>query len=241
MAAAVPAAIGLGGSIFSGISNKNAAKKQQQQAAEQWATIKPLIEAQAAGSKYAIDASKPFLQQGQATLRGATQGVQDLQRFWSPLMGGNRSAIDQFLSPERGQINDARNATLQNIMRAPRGPGRIAAGAMADIAANRQKNDLYFGARREGASQMSNLAQLMGSIGGQQTGAGTGLLGAGLSGGQSAMSLYNSQANRAQDANSTAGASLGKIGTSLGGLISDIFKAKGIGQGMKAGDKGDLT
>ncbi len=98
MPSIVPAAIGLGGSIFSGISGKRAAKKQAQQAAEQYAMLKPLLEAQVKGGQQAIQTGNQQIGQGAGYLSGAQTGLQDLKKVWQPLVSGDRSALDAFLA-----------------------------------------------------------------------------------------------------------------------------------------------
>lgn len=54
MAAAIPAAIGVGGSIIGGIQGKGAAKKQEKLAQQQMAMLRPLIDAQLQGLQFAL-------------------------------------------------------------------------------------------------------------------------------------------------------------------------------------------
>lgn len=217
MAAAIPAALGLGGSVVGGISGKKAAKKEEKRYQEQMAMMKPLLEAQMAGSKFALDQSKPYL-------AGAAQGATDLQNFWNPLMKGDRSAIDSFLAPERRAINQGYKATQQNLAQfAPRGGGRVSGLAAADTARQGQLNDLVFGARQKAAGANFDIAQLLGNLG-------TNTLSAGLSGGQQGFNLLNQQGNRAFAAGNQASDALGGIGTSLGGFLAEIFKPKAGGK-----------
>lgn len=213
MAAAIPAALGLGGSVVGGISGKKAAKKEDKRYQEQMAMMKPLLDAQTKGSQFALDQSKPYLQ-------GAAKGAADLQNFWSPLMKGDRSAIDQFLAPERRAINQGYKATQQNLAQmAPRGGGRISSLANADTARQGQMNDLIFGGRQKAAGANFDIAQLLGGLG-------TSTLSAGLSGGQQGFNLLNQQGNRAFAAGNQASEALGGIGTSLGSFLAEIFKPK---------------
>jgi len=218
MAAAVPAALGLGGSIFGGITGKNAAKKQEKLAREQMAMIKPLLDAQISGSKFALDQSRPFLE-------GARQGVTDLQNFWQPLMRGDRAAIDAFLAPERRSINQGYKAVERNLAQfGPRGGGRISSLANADVARQGQLNDLVFGGRQKAAGANFDLSQLLGSLG-------TSTLSSGLAGGSQAYNLLGQQQNRAYDASNRASDALGGIGTSLGGFLADLFRGGSSGGG----------
>lgn len=216
MPSAIPAAVGLGGSIIGGISGKGAAKKQQKLAEQQMAMMKPLLDAQIAGSQYALTQSKPFLE-------GAGQAATDLQNFWKPLVSGNRSAIDQFLAPERRAINQGYKSVSKNLATfGPRGGGRVSSLANADIARQGALSDLVFGARKTGANQLESLAQLLGSLG-------TSTLSAGLSGGQQGFNLLDAQQNRAYDAANRAGRGAALMGQALGSFLGslDRFKPKG--------------
>lgn len=203
-----PAAIGLGSSLLSGIFGKKSANKQQKFAEQQFAALKPLLDAQLAGSKFALDQSKPFL-------AGAGEGIKDLQGFWKPLAMGDRSAIDQILAPERRAINQGHQASLNQLSRSPRGGGRTTALNQANLSRQGQLNDLVFGARKQGAGQLEQLSALLGQLG-------TSTLSAGLGGGQQATSLYNNQANRAYDASGQNANQLGGVGQALGQLLGSL-------------------
>lgn len=224
MASAIPAAIGLGGSIFSGISGKSAARRQERMAREQMQRLQPLLDAQIAGAQFGLREAQPFVSDSRSTLRGAGQALTDLQRFWRPLAMGNRSAIDQFLSPERRSINQGYEATAGQLARfAPRGGGRVTALQGAQRQRQGQLNDLVFGARREGANQLGQLARAFTDLGGQQGGLGVGLLGAGLGGGSQAFNMLGQQQNRAFQASNAASQNWGQIGQQLGGWLTDLF------------------
>lgn len=232
MPSIVPAAIGLGGSIFSGISGKRAAKKQAQQAAEQYAMLKPLLEAQVKGGQQAIQTGNQQIGQGAGYLSGAQTGLHDLKKFWQPLVSGDRSAIDAFLAPERRAINQGYQATAQNLFRmAPRGGGRVSALANADMNRQGALNDLVFGARREGANQMKDLNQSQGQLGLGQMGVGANVLGQGLNAGQTLAGIYGNQTARADRASAGAGQQLGDLGQSLGSFLTDLFQPKRSGGG----------
>lgn len=218
MASAIPGIVGLGSSVVGGISGKRAAKREEKRYQEQLAMIKPLIEAQTKGSQFALEQSKPYL-------AGAAQGAKDVQGFWTPLMKGDRSAIDQFLAPERRAINQGYKATQQTLARsAPRGGGRISALSNADTARQGQMNDLIFGTRQKAAGANLDVAQLLGSLG-------TSTLSAGLSGGQQGLNLLGQLNNRAMNSSSQATNMLGGIGNSLGGFLAEVFKNRGSSGG----------
>lgn len=224
----IPAAIGLGSSVFSGISGKSAAKKQAKKEAE----MMKLVQEQLARGKEAMGLGKEQIGQGAGYLRGAQQGLGDLKNFWQPLVTGDRSAIDAFLAPERRAINQGWQATNQNLFRmAPRGGGRVSALAAADVNRQGALNDLVFGARREGANQLANLNQNQGQLGLGQMGVGASVLGQGLNAGNSVYGLYGNQTQRTDAANQNAQGLLGGVGNSLGGFLADIFKGKGSSSG----------
>ena len=224
MAAAIPAAVSLGGSIFSGISGKKAAKAQQRQAEEYMKLLRPLMEMQIQGGKYALEAARPIIGQSAESLLGAGQATRDLQNFWRPLAFGNRSAIDQFLAPERRAINEGYRSQVQDLAQfAPRGGGRLSAIASANRQRQGQLNDLVFGARKEGAGQLGNLARLLSEIGGQQGGIGSSLLASGQGAGQQAFNLLQGQQARAYQAGQAASQNWGSLGEQIGGFLTDIF------------------
>lgn len=216
MAAAIPAAIGLGSSALGGIFGKGAAKKQEKLQREQYEMLKPLLAAQAEGGKYALSTSKPFIE-------GAGKGIMDLQNFWKPLLSGDRSAIDAFLAPERRALNQGYNAASKNLATfAPRGGGRVSAMAGLDNARQGQLTDLVFGARREAANQSGNLAQMLGGLG-------TNTLQVGMGAGNNLASLLNSQSNRAMAARESAGQNMAELGEGLGKFLGGLklFGGKG--------------
>lgn len=229
-------AIGLASSAIGGIKGKGAAKKQEQtnqanlaeqkrQYEQMWGKLSPIVDQQAtAGANFT---------------KGAQQGIGDLQKFWTPLVKGDRSAIDQFLAPERGAINEGWQATNQTLSRmAPRGGGRVSALAGAQVKRQGALNDLVFGARREGANKLQGLAELMGGLGAQNSGQASGAL-SGMAGGaanrqsNASMNLAGMYGERTQG--------MGQLGSSLGGFLTDLFKGgsgKSSGGGFNFGIKG---
>lgn len=225
MAAAAPfigPAIGAAGSIIGGIQGKGAAKRQERLAREQMDLIRPLLQAQSAGAQYALGQSKPFV-------AGAGQAMMDLQnKFYKPLAFGSRSAINAFLAPERRAINQGYESGLTSLAMAPRGGGRVSAGGRMEMERQGRLSDLVFGARRAGAEGLQGSAQQLGALG-------TGLLGAGLAGGQQGVSLLQNQQGLAQRASERSDAQLGGIGQQLGGFLGQIFG--GLKGGTAAGNK----
>lgn len=92
MAAAIPAAIGVGGSIIGGIQGKGAAKRQEKLAQQQLAQLQPLINAQVAGTQFSLDQARQLYPEAAETLRtifGKSLGTFD------PLVGDYRSLLDE--------------------------------------------------------------------------------------------------------------------------------------------------
>jgi hypothetical protein len=219
----IPAAIGAGSSLIGGISGKGAAKRQEKLAREQFALLKPLLEAQGQAAQFSLQQSKPFI-------RGAGQAMMDLQeRFYKPLALGNTSSINAFLSKDIGAINRGYRSGVKNTAQfAPRGGGRVSALVQGDMDRQSQISDLIFGARRQGAEGLQNSSQQLGALG-------TGLLGAGLSGGNQATALLQNQQGLAQRASERSDDQLGALGESLGGFLGSIFEKDGRAKQAPAG------
>lgn len=220
MPQAIPAAIGLGGSVIGGIQGKGAAKRQERLAREQLELIKPLLQNQVESGRFALDESRP-------AIRGARKGIEDLRdKFYKPLAFGDRSAINAFLSPERRAINQGYRSSLDTVARfAPRGGGRVSSMIRADQDRQGRLSDLVFNARRAGAEGFGAQNAQLGSLG-------TTTLGAGLSSGSTLNSLLQNQQGLAQRASENSGEQLAGIGNALGGFLGQIFKPS---SGMKSG------
>lgn len=230
MSAAIPAAVGLGGSLIGGIQGKGAAKRQERISREYLDILRPLLQTQTQAGKFALDQSKPFI-------RGAGQALIDLQdKFYKPLAFGGGSAINAFLSPERRAINQGYQNAVGNVARfAPRGGGRVSALVQGDLQRQGQLSDLVFGARRAGAQGLQDVSQGLGGLG-------TNLLGAGFGAGTQATNLLGGQMGIAQRARESSGAQLQGLGESLGGFLGQIFKpgakktrGPGVGGMIKGG------
>ena len=248
MPQAIPAAIGLGGSIAGGFSGKGAAKRQETIAREQMRQLQPLIEAIIQGTQASIGEGRTQIGRGEKLagqslpfflkgLQGQEGAIMDLQNFFRPLTTGNRAAIDAFLSPERRAINQGYQAVQNNIARfAPRGGGRVAAGIQADVERQGKLSDLVFNARRAGAEGTGQVASQFGQLGGlglQGVGQGFGGIGQGLQalGSQNTgalFSLLQNQQGLAAGAGQNAAANFAGLGKSLGDFLSsfDFFKGK---------------
>lgn len=136
MAAALPAAIGLGSSVIGGIQGKGAAKRQQRLAEQQWAMQQPLLQAQIAASQFGLGQAQQLypqaaqqlgnvfnqsmgqfqnlMPQSSNYLRGAQGALTDLKNFYQPFMQGGQSAIDRFL-PSAQRVQQAFAPEFGNI------------------------------------------------------------------------------------------------------------------------------
>lgn len=95
MASAIPAAIGVGGSIISGIQGKGAAKKQEAFQREQLNMLRPLLQSQIAGTQFGLDQARGLFPQ--ATNAINTVFNQATGTF-EPLMQDYRSMLNQATS-----------------------------------------------------------------------------------------------------------------------------------------------
>lgn len=229
-AIAVPAAVSIGSAALGKSAAKKQQKKQEQLAREQMAMQRPLIEAQTAATQFGLD-------QGRQFAGGAQQAISDVKNWWSPIMGGDRKAIDMFLAPERGAINQGYQSAAQNVaMFGPRGGGRVSAMMNADLARQGQLSNLIYGARRQGVDAMTGLGQLQGQLGANFMGLGTQAAGAGSGAIGRSYGTMLDVMGRDQTLGILQGA-----GQQLGGLMNDFFKQNpnmGWGDFFKGGGDG---
>lgn len=216
---------GLGSSLVGGISGKKAQKKQQELARQQMQFQQNLAQQQMAQQQQLIGQASPFM-------TGASQAMQDVQGWWTPLLKGNTSAINQFLSPERSAINQGYQSAVGNVARfGPRGGGQVSSLAAGDLARQQQLSNLVFGARQQAAGALGQLGQAQGALG-------QGILGMGGQFGQMASGMSNRGFEAMMDSmRNPAGAqnilTAGQqIGTILGGFSG---KKKNTASGSGSG------
>ena len=158
-AIAVPAIASIGSSVIGGMFGKSAQKKQAKLAQQQQAFQNQIAQQQLAQQQQIIGMAQPFMQGSQKALTDATN-------WWAPLMQGNNSAINQFLSPERRAINQGYQSAMTNVARfGPRGGGQVSSLLMGDLARQGQLSDLIFGARRQAVDATTQLGQMQGALG----------------------------------------------------------------------------
>lgn len=112
MAAAIPAAIGVGSSIVGGIKQKGQAKKQDQLAQQQMAQLQPLINQQLQSLQMAQLFGQEFLPQAQSQLN--TVYNQATGQF-QPLMQDYKSMLSDALTTQ-GKIGSVSNANLMGVL-----------------------------------------------------------------------------------------------------------------------------
>lgn len=226
-AIAVPAAVNIGTAALGKSAAKKQQKKQEAMAREQMAMQRPLIEAQTAATQFGLDKARQFT-------GGAEQAFGDVKNWWAPIMSGDRRAIDMFLSPERGAINQGYQSAAQNVaMFGPRGGGRVSAMMNADLARQGQLSNLIYGARREGVNAMGQLGAMQGQLGSSMMGLGSQAAGVGSGAiGRSYGTMLDTMA-KDQTMNVLQG-----LGQNMGGLMTDFFKGQqdmGWGEFFKGG------
>jgi hypothetical protein len=145
MAAAIPAAIGVGGSIIGGIQGKGAAKKQEKLAQQQMAMLQPLIQQQLQGLQFAQ-------QQGQQLFPQATNALNTVFNTatgtFEPLMKDYRQMLAD-ATTSQGKFNAEGDALIG------KGQGMLDAGNAGMIGALSGLSDLQQAYRpfiNEGAS-----------------------------------------------------------------------------------------
>ena len=145
-AAAVPALIGAGSSIGSGLLSYFGAKK---------ASKPNPLETQAQQTQ--TGAATQLAGQGKALSDFGMPKLQQAGNYFSTLAGGNRAATAQTLAPEAQNINDTYTGAGTTISRFLRGPERDF--QTAELARGRAGaiGSLFTGARDRGVSGLTNL------------------------------------------------------------------------------------
>lgn len=103
MAAAIPAAIGAGSSIFGAASGKKAQKKQQKMAEEQMRLLRPLIDAQIQAGQFGLGQAQALYPVAESMFgevfansrKGFNQGLTDYQQLLSDAVGRSNRLYDQ--------------------------------------------------------------------------------------------------------------------------------------------------
>jgi hypothetical protein len=109
------------------------------------------------------------------TLPAATSALQGPLNFFQALLSGDRKTIMSALSPEISTLSSQYNTGRQTAEEfAPRGGGRAAALQSLPFEESGQIENLVQGAQTEGATGVTQIAQLMGELGLGELGASTG-------------------------------------------------------------------
>lgn len=97
MAAAIPAAIGVGTSLIGGIQGKGAAKKQQQLAEQQRRDLLPLIQSKIAASQYGLGMAPEALANSQSIFNRGLGGFDSLSQDYKSLTGQGQDILNSSL------------------------------------------------------------------------------------------------------------------------------------------------
>lgn len=147
-AAAIPAIIGAGGAIGSGLLGFFGAKR---------ASTPSPVETQAQQTQ--TDASKALGAQGALLTNYGMPKLQQAGNYFSTLAGGNRAATAQALAPDVANINSTYGGAQRTISRFLRGPERDM--QLGDLSRQRAGavGSLFTGARDRGVSGLASLGE----------------------------------------------------------------------------------
>lgn len=225
IAALLPAIIGAGGAISSSLINHGGSSGSSS------GTLLPAGLDQK-GLLDLVSQQKDlggFLQgEGRTTLGQGRQTLTQPLDFFSSLLSGDRTALNEKLAPEIAAINAQFAQPLKEATLTGRG------GALAsDLNASKQAaiSNLMFQERPQAADKLASIAQGLMSLGTQQVGGGASILG--QAGGQ--VLDYNSiiRGIQAQTRNDSANM-FGQLGMALGPILQTILGGRG-GSGSSGG------
>lgn len=216
--AAIPAIVGasligggtaVGTTLLSNKASKNAAKQSN-------AVINPLIQQQAAASKF-------NLQGAQTDLPAAREALQGPLAFWKGILSGDRNAMSSVLGPENDVIAGRDALATRNLSEfAPRGGRRTLMLGEQPFTTATDYNRNLLTARPQAADKVTNIGQLLASLGLGESSAATGAANSGISGAlqQQGLDLSRSQ--------STSQAMSG-LGEGIGALLQLMISKKSSG------------
>lgn len=167
---------------------------------------------------------------GDKTFKFFKQSTKPALDFWSTLLSGDRTAINQLLGPEVGAISNNYNNAQRQLWNSPRGGGKVSATADLQNKEMEQMNNLFTSARPTAAHELTNLGSLFGNMSIGESGQGIGALG------QSSNNLFNlnQEQERVRQAKAQMWASLGQ---GIGALGGAALGAPTAGGGSILGDK----
>lgn len=207
--------IGLGSSLIGGLLNKKGSSSSSSSSAllppglDSSAIVSGLNK-QTGVADWMTEAGKNAFNRGNTLLDKPID-------YNSAILGGDRTAIMESLAPEVAAVNAQFQAPLAQAMIT----GRNTA-LQPDVEASRQAaiSSMMFGARPAASDKLTNIAQGLMNLGTQQTGGGASIYGRTTGD----ILDYNKiiQGMRFQASRDRA-ADMGRLGTSIGGLISQIL------------------
>lgn len=119
MAAAIPAGIGLGTSLISGIQGKGAAKQQRQLAERQLAQLQPLINQQILASQFGLDTARGLLPKAtnaiETVYNKATGMFEPLVEDYRSLLGGARDRESELFGRGTNLMGEGRNLLTSSL------------------------------------------------------------------------------------------------------------------------------
>ncbi len=236
---AIPAAIGLGGSLLGGLLGPKQSQQEKDLMAAQTANAKQgqQMATWAQGqAQNMVPQAQGYMGEGMATTDQAIQGLDPIQRYYQQLASGNRGEMMTAMQPQIQQAQQGYASGLKNTSELnQRGGARAATMAEMPFQQMGLLQQLMNAARGQGFQGLQSIASLLGSLGGQQANIGQGLMGGANSlfsggtqalGGSSAANqglLNYGLSRRNQQFNQGS-----QIGKALGGGLMDMAKNSGV-------------
>jgi len=167
----------------------------------------------------------PLAQQFYGT---ANQALPQALNFWSPLLGGSRTAATSVLAPDINRINEQYDSILQGTMGSRTGAG-ASIYAAAPYEKQAQIQSLFSGIRPQAAQQVANIGGTAGNLGNSVLNNVLGALAQALGGGQGLLRQANDAYTQSQSAGSIFGNLIGNILDELDNSGSSTVPTSGPG------------
>lgn len=212
-------AAGLGG-VFGLIGAKKQADASKQIAAQQAATVSPLIQAQADNAKWAREQAMIDLPKARSTLGSSLD-------FWNTILKGDRNQIMSLVGPTADQQAQQTEAANRNISEfAGRGGRRTLMLGSQPIQTITDMNRNVLSLRASAPDKATNIGQILAQLGLGETNAATTAGGSALSGG---LGLANLQTQTAMQSAAASADSYRTFGQSLAQILLELQKWKSPG------------